>query len=84
MQGQALAQQHKLAQCCLGMNCSSHAQQRNIVPFVIYYPEHRWLMPRRAFGTPPHTASYLGTQLPLDRGSRSYLRTGAGHSRVKT
>lgn len=44
----------------LGMKCSSHAQQSNVVPSAIYYPsvahgKHR-------FGTPPYTTSCLGTQ----------------------
>lgn len=39
--GQMTPLQHRLAQHCLGVKCSSHAQQSNIVPSAIYHPEHQ-------------------------------------------
>lgn len=57
-----MALQHKFFQHCLGMNCSSHAQQSNIVLSAVDYPERQWLMPSTTFGMSPYTASSLGTQ----------------------
>lgn len=77
MQGQTMALQHKFAWRCLGMQCSSHAQQSNIVPSAMYSPEHPWLTPSSAFGTPAYTAWCLGTQGQEGAGPEQQQHTAA-------
>lgn len=39
--GQMMSLQQRSAQHCLGVKCSSRAQQSNVVPSDIYHPEHQ-------------------------------------------
>lgn len=39
--GQMMSLQHRFAQHYLGVKCSSHAQQSNVVPSAICHPEHQ-------------------------------------------
>lgn len=93
--GQMLSQQNRFAaQCCLGVKCSSQAQQSNAVPSAIHHPStsltesQEWLLARRHMHSDAwaHSAGrrqvrwMAAWSFQRDRVQGPICRPGAGHS----